>query len=122
MIEYWINTYMINNNMDLQMNNKNNKEYISILILCIVGCVFVLLFSYSTSPIYRDFYIEDSAIFLTFGKFWSQGLVPYRDMFDHKGPIIYLVNMLQVQLRHLMPPPLLPGYSDDLPAERISAG
>lgn len=61
--------------------------------LCI-GCLFVLVWSLSTSPIYRNYYGGDSAQFLTMGKGWYQGVIPYRDMFDNKGPVIFLMNML----------------------------
>lgn len=60
----------------------------------LISTAFVLLFSYSTSPLYPDFYGEDSAQFLLMGKAWAVGKLPYRDMFDHKGPFIFLIDML----------------------------
>ncbi len=58
---------------------------------------YVLSFSFSTSlfyPQYAFFHGNDSSQFLTIGKAWLFGKIPYRDMFDHKGPFIFLVNML----------------------------
>ena len=72
------------------------------VILCIfIATLFVLVFSRSTSPLYPDYYAYggltdggDSLQFQTIGKAWLDGKVPYRDLFDHKGPIIFLVNAL----------------------------
>lgn len=36
----------------------------------------------------------DSSVFKYIGGRMAKGDVPYRDMFDHKGPIIYFLNML----------------------------
>ena len=55
---------------------------------------FVLIFSYSTSIIYPYFWGNDSAQFLTIGKAWYLGNIPYKDMFDHKGPIIFFIDMI----------------------------
>lgn len=52
-----------------------------------------LLFSPSTSPLYSD-WGYDSAMFQTIGKYWAQGHLPYVELFDHKGPIIFFINAL----------------------------
>ena len=36
---------------------------------------------------------EDSSVFLYIGKRMLEGKLPYRDMFDHKGPILYLIEV-----------------------------
>lgn len=36
----------------------------------------------------------DSAVFLYIGQHIAQGGAPYRDVFDHKGPLIYWINAL----------------------------
>jgi hypothetical protein len=36
----------------------------------------------------------DSSSFMLFGKLMAQGVMPYRDIFDHKGPLIYVFNWL----------------------------
>lgn len=73
---------------------ENKNEVLSRFLICIMGIFFVILCSYSTSPLYADYYGGDSAQFLTIGKAWSLGKVPYKEMFDHKGPIIYYIDML----------------------------
>ena len=52
---------------------------------------FLYLFSYSTSPRYETFG-DDSAIFQAVGKGWTEGLLPYVDMFENKGPLIFLID------------------------------
>ena len=53
--------------------------------------IFLYLFSYSTSPRYETFG-DDSAIFQAVGKGWTEGLLPYVDMFENKGPLIFLID------------------------------
>ncbi len=36
----------------------------------------------------------DSSVFLYIGRSVTKGYIPYRDTFDHKGPLIYLINAL----------------------------
>ena len=53
--------------------------------------VFLLLFSYTTSPLYA-LDGADSAVFKTMGQAVLKGKVLYRDIFDNKGPLLYLIN------------------------------
>lgn len=66
------------------------------LFLGVISCIFVVLFSGSTSFLYKGFG-HDSAIFFTVGKCWAEGKIPYVDVFDHKGPVIFFINMLGYQ-------------------------
>ncbi|MBQ9927584.1 MAG: glycosyltransferase family 39 protein [Lachnospiraceae bacterium] len=70
------------------------KRYGLILLLGVISTIFVYLFSYSTSPFYPFYYGGDSAQFQTVGKAWLNGMIPYRDVFDHKGPLIFFINMV----------------------------
>ncbi|WP_026509735.1 glycosyltransferase family 39 protein [Butyrivibrio sp. LC3010] len=80
------------------MKNKTSINYI-----CVLGCmllsaiVFVGLASTTTSP---TFYFKgtDSNIFQVIGKGWCEGLIPYKDLFDQKGPAIFFINMLGYML------------------------
>ncbi len=36
----------------------------------------------------------DSSVFLYIGKMITKGYIPYRDTFDHKGPLLYLINAI----------------------------
>lgn len=65
-------------------------EHVALILLSVA---FVYIFSYSTSPRY-DFLGGDSAVFQVIGKYWSQGVLPYVELFDQKGPLIFLINAL----------------------------
>lgn len=71
---------------------KVNKNYLIALFLFSV--LFVLVYSTSTSFLYSYPEAGDSFVFQTIGKFWVEGSVPYRDLFDNKGPFLYAVNAL----------------------------
>lgn len=53
------------------------------------GLVFLLLFSYMTSPLFPYAHGWDSAFFQLVGAGMTKGLLPYRDFFDMKGPWLF---------------------------------
>ena len=60
-----------------------------------VAWLFVTIFSYTTSPLYHVFgNTPDSPIFQIIGKYWAEGSIPYKDLWDLKGPFIFFVNAL----------------------------
>ncbi len=61
--------------------------------LILISFLFVYILSYSTSFRYSLLGM-DSPIFQVIGKYWAQGYLPYVALFDHKGPLIFLVNAL----------------------------
>ena len=80
---------------------RHRADLLHIALCIFIATLFVLVCSKSTSPLYPDYYAYggltdggDSLQFQTIGKAWLDGKVPYRDLFDHKGPIIFLVNAL----------------------------
>lgn len=55
--------------------------------------VFLLFVSWSTSIFYK--YIGfDSSIFKAMGVFMDKGLTPYKDFFEHKGPIVVFLEYI----------------------------
>ena len=62
-------------------------------IMVLVALLYVTFFSVSTSPLYVNEGM-DSAIFKSMGLAMTQGKVPYVDLFDHKGPVLYFINAL----------------------------
>lgn len=65
--------------------------------LCILICLFLLLMLFCscyTSPVYPNFLGWDCAIFSLMGKGILAGKTLYTDLFDHKGPVIFLINAL----------------------------
>lgn len=71
---------------------KQKFNWIYVLFL-MAAALFVCFFSTSTSPLYAG-YGSDSAIFQVIGKYWAEGVVPYTELFDHKGPYIFLVDAI----------------------------
>ena len=53
----------------------------------------LMLFSIATNP-FANTSAGDSAAFSYIGRRWCEGFIPYRDYFDHKGPMIFFLNML----------------------------
>lgn len=58
-----------------------------------IAFLFVLLFSFSTSPLYL-FQGCDSCIFKIVGRGIAEGKVLYKDIFDHKGPLLFFIQAL----------------------------
>lgn len=57
------------------------------------SCLFTVLV-YFTMPVRARYALglSDASIFEYFGYAMSNGEVLYKDLFDHKGPIIFLIN------------------------------
>ena len=55
---------------------------------------FALLFATSASPLYATNFWTDTNVYFTIGRGMLQGAMPYRDLFDHKGPLLYLIYAL----------------------------
>jgi len=50
------------------------------------------------SPMFITFPSRDSGVFMYIGKGILSGNIPYRDYWDHKGPVIYFINALGMLL------------------------
>lgn len=76
----------------------NTKQDFAIYFLFVVLATFFLyLFSYGTSWLYPT-YGGDSSIFIVVGKAIIEGKILYKDIFDHKGPILFFINALGYSL------------------------
>lgn len=74
--------------MKLTRTKRNIIYSLLFLLSAFLGAFF---FSETTSPLYVD-WGYDSAMFQTIGKYWTEGVLPYVGLFDHKGPIIFFIN------------------------------
>lgn len=68
------------------------NRWFPLLFIPIATC-FLLLYSFTTSPLFLNDGM-DSAVFKTMGLAILKGKIPYVDIFDHKGPILYFINAL----------------------------
>ena len=66
------------------------KTLINPFILLVLS-LFICLCS-PLHPFANNIPSTDSSVFLLIGKLMSQGIMPYRDIFDHKGPLLYVIN------------------------------
>ena len=80
------------------MKKKERVNADAIIFCLIIAVAFVYFASSSTSPLFPYYYGGDSAQFQTIGKAWYYGKIPYVDMFDHKGPLIFFIDMLGYSL------------------------
>ena len=69
-------------------------NWVCITALLVFSCFFVLVYSTSTSPLYPYPGTCDSFIFQLIGKEWLSGSIPYKDLYDNKGPLLYAMNAL----------------------------
>ena len=70
------------------------KTIITYAAVSICGCVFVLLAASWVSPIFKDSYGYDSSWYSMMGRAMTQGMVPYRDYFDLKGPAFFFIEAI----------------------------
>lgn len=59
--------------------------------LCALCAWLALTVASTSSPLYATNFWTDTNIYFTIGRGMTQGLMPYRDLFDHKGPLLYLI-------------------------------
>ena len=78
-------------------NNTVNGSKIVDVWFCIAVTLIVSTF-FSLFPLTRTYTYADSSVFLYIGKMMQKGLVPYRDLFDHKGILLYFIQYLGILL------------------------
>ncbi len=61
---------------------------------------FFFLIQSSVHPFNGCALVVDAGVFRTVAFMMEKGYMPYRDTFDHKGPIIYLINYLGAQIHY----------------------
>ena len=74
------------------VNDNNRKAVLLIIMGLFVACMF--LASGSTSPLYPYSFSGDASIFALIGKGIVNGKMPYVDLFDHKGPVLFFIEAL----------------------------
>lgn len=70
-------------------SKRRKKRY---LIAAAVTCFVMFLWSAYDSPLFPLYTSGDSSIFMLIGKGITEGKVPYRDLFDHKGPFLFWIE------------------------------
>ncbi len=62
-------------------------------IVCLLTAIIVLAFASKSSPLYPINDSVDANCYLTVGKGMLHGLLPYRDLMEQKGPLLYLLHV-----------------------------
>lgn len=77
------------------MKSSLTSRVLPAVVSLILATLYVMFISMSTSPLY---YVRsiDSQIFQYIGFALTQGKVPYTDIFDHKGLLIYWIDALGI--------------------------
>jgi len=68
------------------------KSVESVFQIFIALLVFAILLP--ESPLYKLYLERDSGVFHYVGWLITQGKIPYRDVWDHKPPVIFFINAL----------------------------
>ena len=68
------------------------------LIAAVITCLVMLICSAYDSPLFPLYNSSDSAIFMLIGKGITEGKIPYVDLFDHKGPVLFWIEALGWQM------------------------
>lgn len=81
------------------MSNQRRKDgwlwdFLCWSLLTVLGFWVIWRYAAGTTPLRPHDYQWDSALFQVIGKLWADGLTPYVDIFDHKGPLLFLVQKL----------------------------
>ena len=80
-----------------QFNKNFGERHLALLEFFAVfvwGCIFVLIAASWSSPLFKDSYGYDSAWYSTVGRAILSGYVPYKDLFDLKGPAFFFYEAL----------------------------
>ena len=72
---------------------KCSKDCVNYVILAVIIIILSLL-KLGSSPIKNDIPAVDSSVFQIMGKGLLNNQIIYKDLFDHKGPIVYIINAL----------------------------
>ena len=72
--------------------HRRTKQILPFLICFIISFFFVI--KLHLSPFNNLELYPDSSVFLYIGKYMHDGMIPYRDLFDHKGVILYFIEYI----------------------------
>lgn len=86
--------------MTAQQKKRTYKEFISMLLIITGFLIYSgwLMLQSPNSPLSNVPEYVDSGVFQYIGRKILEGYMPYRDVFDHKGPLLYLLNALGLQI------------------------
>jgi len=87
-------------NLKLKNGEMNGEAPAIYLIFLFLYAFVLMLFFTESSPLYLINEWVDPNAFFTVGKGMAHGLVPYRDLFEQKGPLLYALHALAYTVSH----------------------
>ncbi len=80
--------------MEIKFRNQQNqiKNVAKELLICFLTSVVFLTICSKSSPLYPFNDWGDANCYLTVGKAMLEGVVPYRDLVEQKGPLLYMLH------------------------------
>ena len=87
----------IDETKETKMNTKalpDGGELLAYLLAALSGCIFIALASSWTSPLFKNAYGFDASWYSLAGRAIVEGKVPYRDLFDLKGPTLFFYEAI----------------------------
>lgn len=78
----------------------SNKNHNLSLILVPIAIAVILVTLSSSSFIHDRILLYDSAVFQLIGRMWADGFVPYRDIWELKGPAVFIPSAIGYGLFH----------------------
>ena len=81
-------------NINISVKNINSKLTLTEFILCIVSSLLIMLIATRSTPLipFNDYC--DANVMFTIGRGIVNGKVPYRDLIDRKGPVVYFLHAI----------------------------
>ncbi|MBR2725559.1 hypothetical protein IKE97_02910 [Candidatus Saccharibacteria bacterium] len=84
-----------NQNFFLKIKSFFKKNWKKIIPIVVILLITFLIAEYSNSGLWKGGdTTPDSNVFKYTARLMSEGGMPYRDSFDHKGPVIYFINLI----------------------------
>lgn len=71
---------------------------LSSIVLFGLFSLLVLSLVSKNSPLYPRNDWVDQNVFFTMGRGWLHGMIPYKDLFDQKGPVLYFIYLLAAMI------------------------
>lgn len=73
---------------------KSSSTSIKEKLFTLISSVFIISFMSTSSPLYPMNYWDDANLFLTLGRGILSGLIPYKDLYEQKGPALYFIHSI----------------------------
>ena len=85
-------------NFLMEFISRHRKEILISFIFLVISFIFLLISP--LNPFVNLYSSGDSSVFRTIAMMMDKGYTPYLDTFDHKGPLLYIINYLGLKISY----------------------